>query len=257
MNTKSSHKTPAVVLRCLDYGESDRIVTFYTLEFGKLSGIAKGAKKSQKRFANALEPFSSSHILFSKRGRDSLAFLENCDMINHYGAIREDLEKTLLASYLVDVTEQFTVEGKRQENLFHLLTDFLALIAEGKPTEGLIRFFEMRLLKLAGYEPVLDRCLACHHPVDNGDSYYFLPKDGGVRCQACRGSNEQAIQLSAGTIRSLLLGRDMETSRIGRLILSPQSADESRKMMTSFIRHILGRDLRSLQVLQQIRRLGI
>ena len=257
MNTRSRHKTSAVVLRCLDYGESDRIVTFYTLEFGKLSGIAKGAKKSQKRFANALEPFTCSHILFTKRGRDTLAFIENCDMINHYAAIRGDLEKTLLASYMVDVTEQFTMEGKRQDGLYYLLIKFLAIIADGKPTESLIRFFEMRLLKLAGYEPILDRCVACGHPVGNGDSYYFLPKDGGIRCNACHHSGSEAVTISTGAIKSLLMGRDIETNLIGRLVLSSQSAEESRKMMTSFIRYLLGRDLKSLQVLQQIRRLGI
>jgi len=257
MNTKSSHKTPAVVLRCLDYGESDRIVHFYTLEFGKLSGIAKGAKKSRKRFANALEPFSCVNILFTKRGRDSLAFVENCDMIDHYAAIRDDLDKTLLASYLMEVTEQFTMEGKRQDGLYNLLVQFLTLIAEGKPSESLIRFFEIRLLKLAGYEPILDHCAACGHPVGNGDSYYFQPKDGGIRCHGCKKSDEQAVVLSTGTIKSLLAGRDMGTDRIGRLMLSPQSAEESRKMMTSFIRYLLGRELKSLQVLQQIRRLGL
>ena len=69
MHAKTTHRTAAFVLRVLDYGESDRIVTFYTEDFGKLKGIAKGAKRSRRRFANALEPFSCLEILFSRRGR--------------------------------------------------------------------------------------------------------------------------------------------------------------------------------------------
>ena len=57
MNTHKQYQTEAIVLRLLDYGESDRIVTFCTNGYGKVRGIAKGARRSRKRFANALEPF--------------------------------------------------------------------------------------------------------------------------------------------------------------------------------------------------------
>jgi DNA repair protein RecO (recombination protein O) len=69
MTARTSHKTEAIVLRRFDYGESDWIVTFYTSDFGKIRGIAKGARRSQKRFANTLELFSCSHILFSGGAR--------------------------------------------------------------------------------------------------------------------------------------------------------------------------------------------
>ena len=64
---KSAQKTKAIVLRSIDYGESDRILTFLTDDFGKLKGIAKGARRSRRRFANALEPFSLSTLHFSRR----------------------------------------------------------------------------------------------------------------------------------------------------------------------------------------------
>lgn len=257
MNTRSQHKSPAVILRCRDYGDTDRIVVLYTRDHGKLSGIAKGAKKSRKRFANVLEPFTCAQFLFSKRGRDSLALLENCDPISHYEAIRNDLEKTLLASYLVDLIEQFTAEGKKNDDLYELLVVFLSLIEEGNTSESLIRFFEIRLLKILGYEPLLDSCIVCKTPVANGASYYFSPRDGGIRCYACGGSQTEGIAVSTGALKTLLLGRDIDTSIIGRIALTTQTTAETRRMLGLFIRHLLGRELKSLQVLGQIRRLGI
>jgi DNA repair protein RecO (recombination protein O) len=98
MSTRESHKATGFFLKSLNYGESDLIVTFYSREFGKIKGIAKGAKRSKKRFANVFEPFSLTHIIFSRNNRDMLAFIESCDIINHYAAIRQDLEKTMAAS---------------------------------------------------------------------------------------------------------------------------------------------------------------
>ncbi len=257
MKPRPSYKTDAIVLRCLDYGESDRIVTFYTAEFGKVKGIAKGARRSKKRFANTLEPFTCLELLFSRHHQDGLAFLEEGKVTAHYSRIGQDLKKTLYASYLADITDQFTVENKKSEALFHLLRGFLEHLNRESASEDLLRFFEMRLLKLVGYEPVLDRCLVCKAPVENGDSYYFSVRDGGVKCAPCSPQESGFLSLSVGTIKSLLLGKDLEAEMLGRLTLSERSAQESRHCLGKFIEHLLGKEIKSLRVLREIHALGI
>lgn len=257
MKARIQHRTEAIVLRLLDYGESDRIVTFYTSGFGKLRGIAKGARRSRRRFANALEPFCCSQILFSSQGPDSLALIEGSDVTCHFPAIRGDLEKTLSASYMIDLMDRFTLEDKKNEALYSLLQGFLNLIEAGPLTETILRLFELRILKLSGYDPVLDHCLICKEPVEKEAAYRFRASDGGLTCIACRPESPDAIPVSLGTIRTLLLGREMGIDRLGRLALSDQTADESRRLLSRFIQHILGRELKSLHVLNDIRRLGI
>jgi DNA repair protein RecO (recombination protein O) len=254
MNARNQYRTEAIVLRILDYGESDRIVTFCTSEFGKLRGIAKGARRSRKRFANALEPFSHSKILFSRRGPDSLALIESSDVICHFPAIRADLEKTLGASYLIDLTDQFTLKN---EELFRLLHGFLQLIETVPAREALLRFFEIRLLKLSGYDPHLDHCLICRTPLDKETAYRFRSADGGLTCLSCRPEGPDTVPVSLGTIRTLLLGRDLSIDRLERLLLSEQSAAECRLLLSHFIRHILGKEPKSVHVLNEIRRLRI
>ena len=256
VNAKPPQRAEAIVLRLMDYGESDLIVTFCTAELGKLRGIAKGARRSRKRFANTLEPFSRLQILFSRRRPESLALIEACTVISHFPAIRADLGKTLIASYLIDLTDQFMPEEKKNAPLFGLLNDFLRLLDAGPVTEAILRFFEIRLLRLSGYDPVLDHCLACKAPVGGKSSYRFTA-EGGLICAACRPAIPDAIPVSLGTIMTLLLGREMEIDRLGRLHLSEQSADESRRLLAHFIRHLLGRDPKSVHVLNEIRRMGI
>lgn len=257
MNARKQYRTKAICLRLLDYGESDRIVTFCTSGYGKIRGIAKGARRSRKRFANTLEPFCLSQLLFTRRGPDSLAMIDSSEVISHFPLIRADLEKTLRASYLIDLTDQFLPEEKTNEPVFELLNAFLRLLEEHPATESLLRFFELRLLKLSGYDPILDRCLRCRNPVGTETPHRFVAADGGLMCLRCRPDGAGAIAVSLGTIRTLLLGRDTPVERLGRILLSGQSADESRQLLAHFIRHILGRELKSLHVLNEIRRLGI
>lgn len=254
MSARESHKTTGFFLKSVSFGESDLIVTFYCLKFGKIKGIAKGAKRSRKRFANVFEPFSLSSIMFSRKNRDGLAFIEACDIINHYSAIRQDLEKTLIASYFIDLADHFSPEGKPNENLYKLLMDFLALLAQENVSDTVIRFFEMRLLKTAGFEPALTACVRCKTPVTNGVSYYFYPKEGGITCAACAKPARYDQSVSVGTVRTLLLGKDMDIEKIKMVCLPESLAAESRNILCSFISFVLGKEVKSFKVMEQVRR---
>jgi DNA repair protein RecO (recombination protein O) len=255
MAVRESHKTAGFVLRTLSYGESDLIVTFYSSGFGKLKGIAKGAKRSKKRFANVFEPFSLTDIIFTRKSRDMLALIESCDIIDHYHSIRQDMEKTLIASYFIDLTDHFSPEGKKNENVFQLLQDFLLILGNEKASDAIVRFFEMRLLKLTGFEPALDHCIICKTPVTNGNSYYFHAGEGGIKCSVCARPQRYEQPISAGTVRTLLLGKDMDIHKIKLIALTDSLSAESRSILIGFIAHVLGREVKSLKVMEQVRKL--
>ena len=254
MNIRIQCRTEAIVLKTIDYGESDQIVTFYTREYGKIKGIAKGARRSKKRFVNALEPFSCSEINFSRHNPDHLDFIDGCDVSCHFPGIRSNLEKTLAASYLIELVDQFTPENKKSEGSFKLLHDFLVLLEKRALSEALLRFFEIRLLRIAGYDPVLDYCLSCKATLESGKTYRFDSLKGGIVCNSCK-TGPDTIPVSLGTIKTLVMGRAMETESLGRLLFTARSAEESSRLLSQFIRHILGRELKSLRVLNEINRL--
>jgi len=254
---RESFKTHAYILHCLNYSESDLIVTFFSNEFGKLNGIAKGAKRSKKRFANVFEPFTLTQIIFSRRKSDTLVFIDACDMMDPYAAIRADLEKTLIASYFADLVNHFSPEGKTNPKIFALLQNFLILLCREKATDATLRFFEMRLLKFAGFEPVLDRCVVCKAPLANGAVYYFHPREGGIKCSSCARPERFDQPVFAGTARTLLLSKELEMDKIKQVMLSDALAEQSREILVGFITHILGREIKSLRVMEQVRKLGL
>ena len=255
MDIRESHKTTGFVLRSLSYSESDLIVTFFSSEYGKLKGIAKGAKRSKKRFANVFEPFSLTNIIFTRKKRDMLALIESCDIIDHYHNIRQDMEKTLIASYFIDLTDHFSPEGKKNENVFQLLQDFLTMLGREKSSDAIVRFFEMRLLKLTGFEPALEHCITCKTPIINGNSYYFHAGEGGIKCSVCAKPQRYEQPISAGTVRALLLGKDMDIDKIKLFALTDSLAMESRSILIDFIAHVLGHEVKSLKVMDQVRKL--
>jgi DNA repair protein RecO (recombination protein O) len=255
MNARMHCRSEAIVLKATNYGESDRIVTFYTLEYGKVKGIAKGARNSKRRFVNALEPFCLSRLNFLSSGQAHLDFIEGCDVLCHFTGIRSDLEKTLAASYFIELFDGFMPEEKKSEASFHLLHDFLFFLENKSFSEAVLRFFEIRLLGISGYAPVLDYCLDCKRPVESGKTYLFDIVKGGLVCSACSAKHPDAIPISLGTIKTLKMGRELEIENLGRLSFSSQSADESRRILHHFIRHILGRELKSLRVFHEINRL--
>ena len=259
MISKIALKTRGIVLRTIDYGESDRIVNFLTEDTGKISGIAKGARKSRKRFANALEPFSLLSLSLSVKKNGGLALIEEAAIVDHFSGIRSDLEKTLTAAYFMELIDQFLPEGKRHPELFDLASDYLSFLDREPFSANIVRFFELRFLRLTGYEPVLDRCTTCNQPLQPSLVYAFSPSRGGIRCRPCadhHGTGD-CIPISVGTIKTLLLGRESDPAFLNRIFMSDQCAQECQRLLSRFIRYLLGKDLKSLNVLNDIRRMGI
>ncbi|MCF8054293.1 MAG: DNA repair protein RecO [Deltaproteobacteria bacterium] len=256
MTSREIYKTAAIVLSAIDYGESDRIVSFYSTDFGKMKGIAKGAKRSRKRFANALEPFTKISLTFSRYRIGSLAFVENCFVEEHFASIRGDFTASLLGAYMVELVERFTLEGKPMTELFDLLADFLFLLgkANGNP-ERIVRIFEIKFLKMVGYEPQLSFCVRCQMPiVQEQTALRFDHTRGGVVCPSCQ-SDGRLLACSAGTRKTMLAGRDISAEMAPRLFFAPLIAKECEEIMAVFIRYLLGKELRSVEVLRQVKNL--
>ena len=124
------------------YGEADRIITLYTLDFGKNKGIAKGAKRSQKRFGNTLEIGSYITVSFFEKETAELVRLSHCDLIRSLEGLRADIKKLAWASYLIELVNEMTGEKIPNRALFRLLLFSLHWIHRGSLREEILRVFE-------------------------------------------------------------------------------------------------------------------
>ena len=152
-----SHTTEAIVLRAFPYGESDKIVSFLTEDHGKVSGIAKGAKRSRKRFANSLEPLSFVELRFQERQQNGLAFLLSADLRCGFKKLKANLETIAAASYLIEITDRLIGERDDSRLVFRHLKEGLSFLETSGYSLLFLTSFELKLLKLAGYEPALNR----------------------------------------------------------------------------------------------------
>ena len=159
--------TPAILLRRLDYGDFDLILTFLSLERGKISLIAKSAKKSTKRFAGILELFTLMEAVASAGKGRGLPVLQEATLISPFSTIRNDIRKTAYASYWVELVDGWMEPGQPNPALFDLLLHVLTrLDAEDGTAAALSVLFQARFMTLAGLAPNLRRCGRCHLDLD-------------------------------------------------------------------------------------------
>ena len=245
------HKTPAIVLRSTPYGESDLIVTLYTMDFGKIKGIAKGAKRSRKRFANTLEICSYVQVTFFEKETRDLVRLNHCDLIRPFARLREDITKLAWASYFIELVNEMTAERIKNKPLFELLIFFLNLVDQGMLKEEIQRIFEVRLLSYLGYQPLLDHCTRCQKRF-SGEKFFFGIREGGVLCPSCTANLPGLVPISLGTIKTLQLTQSLPLEKVVRVSFSPQSLKESRAVLSTFLHQYLGKELKSKKFFEQI-----
>lgn len=174
----------AFILRTRAYGESDRIVSFLTEDAGKLTGIAKGARNSRRRFANCLNPFTLVRVHYRTRRAGGMVFMDSCDLLTLPGELADPM-KFAYASYLIELVDFLTVEGQSVPEVFTLVDGALGRLREASATATFLRAFELRLLRHAGVEPRFDVCGRCARPLDAGGLYD--PPSGSILCVNCRG----------------------------------------------------------------------
>jgi len=245
------YKTPAVILHTMSYGESDQIVTLYTLDFGKIKGIAKGAKRSRKRFGARLEIGSYVNATFFEKETSDLVRLSHCDLIRPFEGLREDIHKLAWASYFIELVREMTAEKIQNKPLFRLLIAFLGLVDQGILKEEIQRVFEIRFLSHLGYRPQLDHCTQCQKRL-SGERAFFSPRGGGVICSTCSAHLPGLLPVSMGTIKTLLLAETLPLDKVGRISFSPQSLKESQAIFSLFLQQYLGKELKSKKFLEQL-----
>jgi DNA repair protein RecO (recombination protein O) len=243
----------AIILRTRAYGESDKIVTFLTSDFGKLTGIAKGAKNSRRRFANCLDPFTRVRVHFRMRSGASMVFLESCDLLQAPGPLA-DPAKFAYGSYLIELVDQLTPEAHPVRELYDLLAEGLDELRDAAATAAFLRVFELRLLHHAGYGPQLHSCARCDQPVLAAERAYFDPLDGSVVCSICRAPEQSLIPVAGKTLAALAGAQSAALASVRGHAFSSATASEAAQLMGRLLALHLPRPLRSLKLIAALSR---
>lgn len=189
--------TPAIVLRTREYGESDKIVTVLSRAAGKFSGIAKGAKRSQRRFPGTLEIFSHVTLDYKRRPHSELAFLDRAVLLQPWPRLLNTLERFTAASHVVELADKMTVESEVGDDLYGIVRSTLTRLNAAEPGAATLRLFELAALHASGYRPELIVCRGCSSPLASDRGPVRLVGGlGGVLCSQCRAREEGGMLLS-------------------------------------------------------------
>lgn len=250
---RSAHVTPAIVLRAWPFGESDKIVSFLTESHGKVTGIAKGAKRSRKRFVNSLEPFSLVTLRFQDRSHSNLAFVLACDLMLGFKGLAASLERIAYASYLVEITDGLTGEREENRSVFQHLKEGLVYLEEKGATLAFLVFFELKLLKLAGYQPLLDICRRCGSGRREREKlqWHFSPQDGGILCEGCSKLRREIMPLAVEAIEAMVALQHEPSIPSRDFPFTPSALCEIRTVLLRFIQLQIDREIKSAHFLHE------
>jgi DNA repair protein RecO (recombination protein O) len=247
--------TEALVLRIVDFGESDRIAHLLTPETARLTVIAKGARRSRKRFPGALDLLCHAAVHVERRRPQAMARLEQARLVDPLAALRADPARFALACYVAELVDRLAPEGaggRDARRLFDVTLGALRAIAAGRPDARLRVLLEVRVLAALGLAPELGRCVRCGSALEPGRPAVFHVAEGGALCGRCPRPGDAAVPVGLGTLRTLAQSLRLELPQLRRLGLSGAALDEARGLVARFLRFHVGLELRSEPVLDRL-----
>lgn len=243
-------RTDAVVLRRHDFGETDRILTLYTANLGKLRAVAKGVRRPISKLAGHLELFTHAHVMLA-HGRN-LDIITQVETVSSFIGLREDLWRTSQAYYVAELLDRLTEERAENAALFRLLITTLDRIATVRRPDQAVRFFEAQALGLLGYRPELRHCVTCQAPLEPRPATFSVA-DGGVICQSCPSMGPSTRSLSANALKVLRLYQDGDWPTVNRLRLNEDLGGEVEQILRGYVHYIAEAQLKSTAFVTSLR----
>lgn len=240
----------AVILRRRPYGEADLILTLLTPDWGKRTLLARSARRSVRRFAGGLDPFSRIRIV-AGRARGGMDDLREAVLDQAFPALRTDPLRVAIASLWAEALDRWLEPAAPQPGLFELMKTALTTLDAGDiPAERVHLIFQLRFLALAGLSPDLAHCRGCGRPLDGEPVFADLPA-GGFRCPACLLDRRGERPLPLGVLPRL---RRIARPDGPRRRTDPAADGPAAELLERFLSHHLGRTPRSLAVLRELRK---
>jgi DNA repair protein RecO (recombination protein O) len=195
--------SPAIIMRVREIRESDLLVIFFARDKGLLRGVAKGARRSLKRFVNCFETFSLVNLEYETKAEDAPCFLHSGKLQHAFQGLRADFTALSRASYMIELTELLFPAGVSELRMFDLLKDSLSALSEGECSARIPLAFELRALALGGYRINLEKCCRCGRTYKGEGLAVFIPERGAVACLKCRQPSATHPSLGPDAVKAL------------------------------------------------------
>ena len=244
-------KSLAVVIGSFALGESDRAVTFFSRDFGKVRGVAKAARRPRSRFAGALELFTIGQLVFFDTGRSDLVRIDHFDVLHPLARLREDLDRIGYASWMIESVGRLTAERDPHVGLYALLVRSLRSMERGAAGRVAVCFVT-RCVDAIGHRPRLDGCVECGRRLPFARARLG---DGGLVCDTCAHGLPGLVPISPSAIAALERLRTASWEEALGASLG-RTEGELKIVLEAYLTRLIGHPLRATKFLREVRRLS-
>ncbi len=246
-----TYKTKAIIISYMKFKEADKIIRAYSPHFGRISAIAKGARKTKSKFGARLEPFSYCELVLYK-GRN-LDIITQIEILESFFNIRESLKKLSYAYVIADLILRSGGESDPDK----LFPFFLFSLRElQKIDESFFKqwltAFQLKYITLSGYKPILDKCSLCGKKIEKLTKIAFSFKHGGLLCSDCSIKEETLTILRNETIEMLRDLSEEDIKNWNKNTYSDLAQRECQKVLEDYIYYYLESRLKTIQFLRGI-----
>jgi len=245
------HKADAIVLNRWNFRETSLIVSFYTREYGKISGILKGIRPEPAKFASTVEHFSRNSIIFYKKRSSELHLVSACDIVDNFTPIRQDISKITCASMMTELLSAVMQIDDKNEAIFELILSSLRELTELQVSADKIStIFKIKILALSGFKPHFDSCVSCGSRIMSQSKFSLV--HGGLLCPGCYHRDLAGRAIFRGTIASILHIERNDLKANLKLGMNPEIKRELDLVLNSFIQFHLEKELKSQRVFNKL-----
>ena len=235
------HKTEAIILNKQNFRQTSLIANFYTRDFGKLSGLMKGAKEDSGKFNSNLDVFSLNEIIFYKKIKSTLHLVSQCDLKRDFRLIKNNLERIKRAFSLVELINILTVQEDKSEEIFDLALACLEQLENNFDLDKILIIFKIKLLDFCGFKPHLDSCVSCNNKIIAGAR--FSLKLGGLLCERCSSKDIKSRIVFRGSVASILYIEKNGFDNVFRLGMNQAIKKELNQVLNGFLEFHLDKKL--------------
>jgi DNA repair protein RecO (recombination protein O) len=246
-------KADALVLHSKKQGETSKIVTLYTKEFGKLTAMAKGSRGLKSKYLGALETFNYIDVVFYKKEGRGMQYLSQASILAPFQDIHTTLGKMALAAIPCEIINRGEEENHSHPKVFALLLGALTSLEQNKKNlRNIVRAFQMQYAALAGFEPALDSCQLCGK--EQAETFNFFSLDSGhYACLQC-GDIGDTIKLSKEALLFLRWFLKSPIENTATVAINPDVGNECDSFLYGYLRaHI--ESLASLRSIEHLKNL--
>jgi len=240
-------KIEGIVIRTTDYGETNKIITIFSRELGKIGVVARGAKKPKSRLAAISQPFTHGYFLIQIGS--GLGTVQQGEILSTMRDLREDLIVTAYASFVIELTDKATEDKQPNAFLFELLYQTLHYLDEGVDPEILALIYQTKMLPVLGLYPQWDACSICGW----GEQFTaFSVREGGFLCHLHAKQDPYCIPVNEAVGKLLRLFYHFDLARLGKVSVKEETKKQIQTILYAYYDEYCGIYLKSRRFLSQL-----